>query len=220
MSHAYHYTMIHVYIGEALYRFLLSHASDPPTFTLHIEGTHTEHHTRIVFNSGDGDNGGDFHHEDYTETVTDFDFRIDLTHYLLQVTHWTVDDSEPAYRGKMVREVEEQDGISLQKRAATRKEGKAIDHFRKYRVENGVPPWVQMEESAAIMYHRPNGPVYRSSRTVRQWADDYCASDKLLKEFMYEKVRMTTVCHVQTNTRFHRWYMAGTSLTSESPSRP
>ena len=157
----------------------------------------------MVYRSHSGDdrhNRSNMYREDYTETVTDFDFRIDLAHHLLPVTHWTVDDSEPAYRGKMVREVEEQDGISLQKRATTRKEGKAIDRLRKYRAENGVPPWVQMEESATIMYHRPNGPVYRSSRTVRQWADDYCASDKLLKEFMYEKVRMTAVCQVQTNT--------------------
>jgi len=93
----------------------------------------------------------------------------------------------------MVREVEEQDGFSLQKRAATRKEGKAIDHLRNYRIENGLPPWVQMQESLMVMHHRPNGPVYKSSRTVRQWADDYCASDKLLKEFMYEKVRVVVV---------------------------
>lgn len=91
----------------------------------------------------------------------------------------------------MVREVEEQDGFSLQKRTATRKEGKEIDHLRKYRVENGLPPWVQMEER--LMVVQPNGPVYRSSRTVRQWADDYCASNKLLKEFMYEKVRMNAI---------------------------
>jgi hypothetical protein len=163
----------------------------------------------VVYRSHNGDhhrhhnnNGSGVHHEHYTETVTDFDFRVDLTHHLLPVTHWTVADSEPAYRGKMVREVEEQDGISLQKRAATRKDGKAIDRLRKFRVENGVPPWVQTEEYVTVMHHRPNGPVYKSSRTVRQWADDYCASDKLLKEFMYEKVRMAAGCQVQTNARW------------------
>ena len=193
-------TIINVQIGEALYRFLLSQASEPPTFTLHINGTHTEHRTRLVYRNRNEDrhhgrhhNESNVHHEHYTETVTDFDFRIDLTHHLLSVTHWTVADSEPAYRGKMVREVEEQDGFSLQKRAATRKEGKVTDHLRKYRVENGLPPWVQMEESVVVAHHRPHGPVYKSSRTVRQWADDYCASDKLLKEFMYEKVRMVAV---------------------------
>jgi hypothetical protein len=138
------------------------------------------------------------HREDYTETVTDFDFRVDLTQNLQSVTHWTVGDSEPAYRGKMVREVEEQDGISLQKRAATRKEGKAIDNWRKHRVENGIPPWVQMGGDLTAVHQLPNGPVYKSSRTVRQWADDYCASDKLLKEFMYEKVRMDAACQVRS----------------------
>ena len=141
------------------------------------------------------------HHEHYTETVTDFDFRIDLTHHLQPVTHWTVADSEPAYRGKMIREVEEQDGISLQKRAATRKEGNAIENLRKYGIEHGMPPWVQTEYRVRSMHDRPNGPVYKSSRTVRQWADDYCASDKLLKEFMYEKVRMTAICQFQTKAR-------------------
>lgn len=161
---------------------------------MHIKGTHTEHRTRTVYrnrNEDDRHNASSVQREHYTETVTDFDFRIDLTHHLLPVTHWTVADNEPAYRGKMVREVEEQDGFSLQKRATTRKEGKVIDHLRKYRVENGLPPWVQMEES--VMVVRPNGPVYRSSRTVRQWADDYCVSNKLLKEFMYEKVRVVAV---------------------------
>ena len=155
---------------------------------MHINGTHTEHRTRLVYRDRSEDNeGGGYHElEDYEEAVTDFDFCIDLTHHLLPVTHWTVADSEPAYRGKMVREVEEQDGISLRKRAATRKEGKMIRRLRRYRVENGLPPWVPMGDSAILTHHHPN----RSSRTVRQWADNYCASDKSLKEFMFEKVRM------------------------------
>ena len=192
-------TIINARIGEALYRFLLSQASKPPTFTLHIKGTHTEFRTRPAYrNRNEYDrqhNESRVNREETTEieTITDFDFRIDLTHQLLPVTHWTVADSEPAYRGKMVREVEEQDGFSLQKRTATRTEGKGIDHLRKYRVENGLPPWVQAEESVVVMEDRPNGPVYKSSRTVRQWADDYCASDKLLKEFMYEKVGVVAV---------------------------
>lgn len=31
--------------------------------------------------------------------------------------------------------------------------------------------------------------VYKSSKTVREWADEYCASPKILKEFTYTKVR-------------------------------
>ena len=104
----------------------------------------------------------------------------------------------------MVREVEEQGGISFQKWAATRKEGKPIDRLRKYRVENGVPPWVQMEDIATVMHHRPNRPGYRSSRTVRQGADDYCASEKLLKEFTYEKSRIAAIFQVQTSARLCR----------------
>jgi hypothetical protein len=119
----------------------------------------------------------------------------------------------------MVREVEEQDGISLKKRVAIRKEGKAMDDWRKSRVQNGVPPWVPMGFGILSTYDQPSGPVYESSRTVRQWADDYCASDKLLKEFVYEKVSIAAVRQVQTNIRSCRWCMAGRSPTSKSPSR-
>lgn len=167
---------------------------------MHAKGIHTEDRTRTVYKNRRGDSGNnsgiDVDQERYTETIIDFDFRVDLTQHLLPVTHWTVADSEPAYRGKMVREVEEQDGFSLQKRNATWEESKAIQRFRKHRVENGIPPWVEMEDNATVVHHRPSGSAYQSSRTVRQWADDYCASDKLLKEFMYEKVRMAAVCQV------------------------
>ena len=54
--------------GEALYRFLLSHAGTPPTFCVHLRGTHTESRTRSVSRR---DNDGHYrtHHEHYTEDI-------------------------------------------------------------------------------------------------------------------------------------------------------
>lgn len=54
--------------GEALYRFLLSHAETPPTFYVHLRGTHTESRTRTV-SRRDDDGHHRTHHEHYTEEV-------------------------------------------------------------------------------------------------------------------------------------------------------
>lgn len=182
-------------IGEALYRFLLSQTIEPPSFVVQCRGTHLETRTRTVTHSGhhhsDSNSG---HHngphtkiERYTENVVDFDFRIDLTHHLLSSVNWTVSDNEPAYRGKMVREKEVQDGFSLQRHSTTRKENKAAEKWRKFKEVNGYAPWVQAE-TLDEADPAPGSTVFRSSRTFRDWADEYCASEKLLKEFVFEKV--------------------------------
>lgn len=161
-----------------------------------MRGTHKETRTRLVTHAGHTRQGNDgstqFHGshtktETYTEVVTDFDFQIDITHYLLSAAYWTVQDIEPAYRGKMIKEKDIQDGISLNRKRTKRKERKAADKWRKFKEENGYPPWAQTENfDTAIPMSERNG--IRSSRTVRDWADEYCASDKLLKEFVFEKV--------------------------------
>jgi hypothetical protein len=119
--------------------------------------------------------------------VVDFDFRIDLTQHLMPAVNWTVSDNEPAYRGKMFREKEIQDGISLNRQKTRRKENKASERWSKYKSETGYPPWMPpgtMDEVQSLTRE----PRFHSSRTVRDWADEYCASDKLLKEFVFEKV--------------------------------
>jgi len=54
----------------------------------------------------------------------------------------------------------------------------------------GLPPWVREADNditdASTVY--PDG--LRSSKTLRQWADEYCASPKYLKEFVYKKVSL------------------------------
>jgi len=67
--------------GEALYRFLLSHAETPPTFYVHLRGVHTESRTRMV-SRRDQDGQYRTHHEQYTENVIDFDFPIDIGQHI------------------------------------------------------------------------------------------------------------------------------------------
>lgn len=59
------------------------------------------------------------------------------------------------------------------------------------RRDRGLPPWASLDGEGS---RGPAGTevnytkVLKSSQTLRQWADEYCASDKVLKEFTYEKV--------------------------------
>ncbi|KAF7339492.1 hypothetical protein MSAN_02163500 [Mycena sanguinolenta] len=175
--------------GEALYRFLLSQSTIPPVFRLHCRGTHTETRRRHV-NERDRNGRHTTRTETYTETVVDFDFEIDASHFSGPV-HWSADDSEPAYRGAMVREVDSPEG----KRKATRAEIKLFKGWVDDRTARGLPPWVTSPEAYAEAMSA-NATVLKSSRTLRQWADEYwqalhfalLASPKYLKEFTYEKV--------------------------------
>ncbi|KAF8227427.1 hypothetical protein L208DRAFT_1296697 [Tricholoma matsutake] len=168
--------------GEALYRFLLAQADNSPSLQLHCRGTHSEHRTRWIT-----EHNSRGHHESrretYTETVTDFDFCIEVgPGSTVRPTHWSVADSEPAYRGLMVREVEEPTGKRLAKQA----EKKAHGRWSEERKARGLPPWVTSMDGSTDGMSDDARPL-RSSKTLRQWADEYCASPKYLKEFVYKK---------------------------------
>ncbi|THH21559.1 hypothetical protein EW146_g33 [Bondarzewia mesenterica] len=175
--------------GEALYRFLLSQANATPTYKLHCKGAHTENRTRLV-NSTNSRGQSQTRTENYTETVTDFDFFINVNHDIpSRPTQWTLGDEEPAYRGRMIREA----GIPVFTRKASRAEAKEAKVWRDEREAHGIPPWIA--KASVQLLHPTIGmemplmrDVTKSSWTLRQWADDYCASPKYLKEFVYEKV--------------------------------
>ena len=135
--------------------------------------------------------------ECYTETVTDFDFYIDIFPSLPTSSssspdnnscgpiHWSASDSEPAYRGRMVRELEPP--FSGGKRKVRRVERKEHDAWSSVRSAQGLPPWI----SSALVDQVQNvneSTTLQSSKSLRQWADEYCASPKYLKEFTYKKV--------------------------------
>ncbi|KAG0708832.1 hypothetical protein DFH29DRAFT_842510 [Suillus ampliporus] len=171
--------------GEALYRFLLSQASTPPTVILRCKGSHNETHTRMVHSHDNGQ--ARIKTEQYTERVTDFDFCIDVGQHIFgEPTHWSYADSTPAYRGRMYQEV----GICEEKRKAKKSERKAAKVWDSERARRGFPPWIGSdyawrEDQSHVT--QTNG-VLKSSWTLRQWADDYCASRKYLKEFNYHKI--------------------------------
>jgi len=176
--------------GEALYRFLLSQAEAPPTFLVCCYGTHTETRSRLVERT---DSRGRRHTDTewYTETVTDFDFKIECQ-VPPRATQWTVGDEEPAYRGRMYREVGSPGGTTTKADRSTTKQFKA---WLAERHKRGLPPWVgpqndRPEGSSATCW--TDAGVLQSSWTLRQWADDYCQSRKIFKEFVYDKVRFTT----------------------------
>ena len=174
----------------------------PPTYLLHCRGTHDE--TRVRVESYTDSKGRlSQRSQTYTETVTDFDFSIDIGRNLPTTgsgpVHWSVPDSEPAYRGKMVKEVElshaEAQTVGKARRKASRRENKLSKAWELERTERGLPPWVGNEyqwrgqQSDYLPLDEGNG--LRSSKTLRTWADEYCASPKRLKEFTYEKVGLT-----------------------------
>ena len=179
-------------IGEALCRFLLSQATSSPIIRIFCVGTHTEDRERTHL----------FSNDKYRETFTvmDFNFCIDIESNAL-IVPWTVADDEPAYRGLMVREFEGPMGTG-------RQVAKIIPN-KKWEKGLGLPPWLGdiTDGSSAHL----NG--LRSSKTIRQWADEYCASPKKMKEFVYKKVLFRIYC---PNTfcfftcGHHRLSMAGT----------
>lgn len=193
--------------GEALYRFLLAHSATPPTYHLHIRGTHKETKTRIVDSHHHrGSNGRGHRHGDggirtetYTEVVVDFDFRVDLTPGIITdpahaPVQWSTPDDEPACRGKVYQQIEVP-GMPIGEMRMRKPGGKERKRYKlwcKERDSKGLPPWIGSYSSNAPVSQNapPRGEIQlKSSRTVRQWCDDYCASDKLLKEFVYTKVR-------------------------------
>lgn len=134
--------------------------------------------------------------ETYTETVVDFDFFIDV---LPEATEgrdpatWSINDDEPAYRGKMVREYEGSSSPTTGslRQKATREQVKEYKAWAARRSRTGLHPWIRQEDLERGFVDIPalsHMDGLKSSKTIRQWADEYCASPKYLKEFVYEKV--------------------------------
>ncbi|TFK41187.1 hypothetical protein BDQ12DRAFT_679041 [Crucibulum laeve] len=77
----------------------------------------------------------------------------------------------------MVRQVEAPQG----RRKATKEEINAFKTWEYTRKENGQPPWIGRDGRDTLQ-------ADKSSHNLRQLADEYAASPKILKELVYEKV--------------------------------
>ena len=86
----------------------------------------------------------------------------------------------------MVREFEESTGTGRQ--VAKRKEIKYYKEWEEKRKGLGLPPWASRVDNSITDGSSGHLDGLRSSKTLRQWADEYCASPKYLKEFVYKKV--------------------------------
>jgi hypothetical protein len=130
------------------------------------------------------------------DKVTDFDFYIE---YRLpsQAIQWTVADDEPVHRGHIVCET----GIPGSATKADNAQIRQFSAWSKGRTTLGLPPWVGRDDVAnheqgygagAAGSRPPETNPLRSSWTLRQWADNYCQSRSRFKEFVYEKVRLSS----------------------------
>ncbi|KAH8835709.1 hypothetical protein DL96DRAFT_1575314 [Flagelloscypha sp. PMI_526] len=174
--------------GEALFRFLLSQSMIPPLFYLHVQGSHDERRCRTTRRNGKLET------EEYNEKIVDFDFRIDLSNYILSSpenyggpVYYSAADNEPCYRGAMVRQTRPPWG-PLQK--SGRRENKAFQRWQKDNHMSGTPPWISGDRAWKSTEDDSALPVAGlcNSRTIRDWADEYCKSEKLMKEFVFEKL--------------------------------
>ena len=80
------------------------------------------------------------------------------------------------------------------RQVAKRKEIKLHEEWEEYRKGLGLPPWVGRVDNT--IFDGSSADLYglKSSKTLRQWADDYCASPKKKKEFVYKKVLSICFC--------------------------
>ncbi|KAG9019731.1 hypothetical protein FRB90_011002 [Tulasnella sp. 427] len=223
--------------GEALYRFILEHASIRPSLQVMCKGSHAEWRTRQVTRYEDGKNITST--ETYSETVIDFNFTLDVSSAILSDPQgapiWIVGDKEAVNRGRRRLEVDAPPKVSMDgqeappadlevgqpclnrtwRRRATNAETEATKSWRERRQNYGYAPWVlirgqirgmeatvdapsdELRDSLANSAHAPaehGGQWYDDSyvghptKTLRDWADEYCASKRYLKEFKFEKV--------------------------------
>ena len=77
-------------------------------------------------------------------------------------------------------------------RAANLQEIKRMSQWSQIRADKGLPPWLPYPGGPAERVAADSWPM-RSKMTPREWADDYCQSNKILKEFTFQKVRDTIV---------------------------
>jgi hypothetical protein len=92
----------------------------------------------------------------------------------------------------MVREFDE-GSTGAGRKVAKRKEIKCYKEWEERRKGLGLPPWVSKVDNV-IDGSSAHLDCLRSSKTLRQWADEYCASPKYLKEFVYTKVLSRIYC--------------------------
>ncbi|KAH9858151.1 hypothetical protein C2E23DRAFT_167224 [Lenzites betulinus] len=187
--------------GDALYRFIMTHAQERPEMLLHVKGSHVETaNVKYSVPQADGGKPKDTQTQ-FSATVSDFNFYIDVGRHICHgPIHWTVPDEVPEYRGKLYPEVDrprddhdpEHGVVHTKRKKASGKDVDATAAWTEFRWLNGLPPWVgpndrDAQSSNEVRLLPRSAAVLQSSRSIRDWAYDYCKSKRKLKEFVYEK---------------------------------
>ncbi|KAH9898349.1 hypothetical protein C8Q73DRAFT_684430 [Cubamyces lactineus] len=171
----------------------MTHARERPEFGLHLKGTHAETvHVKIPIRQADGTTKEI--EQDVQQAVTDFDFIISAgQHICLGPIHWSVPDEQAAYRGQLYPEVDraeqghdpERGQVNTRRERASDEEIAAASQRIAYQQQHGLPPWSTAAGEGLTLPSTET--TLRSSRSLREWAHEYCRSNKVLKEFRYEK---------------------------------
>jgi hypothetical protein len=152
----------------------------------HSSYSHHHHHHHLNM----GQNRHPHRHHGHMETVTDFDFTLDLTSLILPTPAlFSTPDSEPAFRGTVTRTYGSGSHMGTLGWKQTRKWKKT----RRERQGLGMAPWIATADTIAFsssvtkaaQSHTSEGLM--SNRSLRDWADEYCASSVHLKEFIFTK---------------------------------
>ncbi|KAG9006998.1 hypothetical protein FRB93_008264 [Tulasnella sp. JGI-2019a] len=192
--------------GEALYRFLLDQAATPPIFRVGCKGTHKDR--------GYDGNGG-WH--DVTVTDFRFYLEPPLLNGPLPIfivgerevafrgRIFKEFDAPPINEPSSLEAGQGGSG-SQWRRKAPRPKRKLADERAIRMTGLGLPPWtlaegeppgtqarIESEEDRYRFQLASRGATNDSdlqapSKSLRAWADDYCASNKIMKEFNFDKV--------------------------------
>ncbi|KAG8885039.1 hypothetical protein FRB98_002039 [Tulasnella sp. 332] len=198
--------------GEALYRFLLEQAATPPTFRIKCQGTHED-----TASNPDGSSSTrtavDFRfylqprllHEDVPPPIFIVGDRS------ATFRGRSVKEIEIAATADHRKDPERGEGSGTTwRRKASKPERAATAERDKLLTERGLPPWglmtgenprvqacIDSEESRRRHQATAPGPPSLQfednspsapTKSLHQWADDYCKSTKSLKEFKFHKV--------------------------------
>ncbi|TFK30416.1 hypothetical protein FA15DRAFT_698887 [Coprinopsis marcescibilis] len=169
--------------GEALYRFLLDQQTQhPPVLRILIKGSRYETTTGTSY-----------------QNSTEFIFHVDVplsAELANERVHYSLADSEPAYRGDSAKEIE----VKGEKKPIGFNDFRNYNSQRDARAKKGVAPWcVDVDEKDLPVLQQGKESEYveklqalharpwKSSRSLREWADDYCSKTSSRREFAFQQ---------------------------------
>ncbi|TFK30417.1 hypothetical protein FA15DRAFT_690169 [Coprinopsis marcescibilis] len=168
--------------GEALYRFLLDQKSQNlPVLRLFLKGEGIEDQS------------------DTYKDRTNFNFWVDVPlpdDLIKEGVYYSFDDLEPAYRGGTTKQIQSGSFTEDSNSKALAEYAKQRDQRRK----RGIPPWSYNSNEQDLLVldcgsqveiaerlHALHANPWKSSKNLKEWADEYCAKSTSRKEFAFQQ---------------------------------